>query len=76
MADGTQGPQVEERWLDTGSGPGRVVQVYVYPADPVETARRALKVHLENCGECAPDSWCPVSDRLYAAYRGERGPAS
>lgn len=48
--------RIEERWLDTGSGPGRTVQVEVYgrlDEDP-ETAYRRILDHGMNCPTCRP----------------------
>jgi hypothetical protein len=54
------------QWQDGGSGgPGHIQRA----ENPVASARRVLRAHLAACSTCAPDNWCPASDRLYAAYR-------
>ncbi|MEI5522333.1 hypothetical protein WB401_32930 [Streptomyces brasiliscabiei] len=46
--------RVEERWLDTGSGPGRTVRVEVHDRvdENPETAYRRILDHGMNCPTC------------------------
>lgn len=51
---GPAGSRIEERWLDTGSGPGHTVQVRVYDCadkDP-EAAYRRILDHGMACPVC------------------------
>lgn len=52
--DDTDTNRIEERWLDTGSGPGHTVQVRVYAAvkDTAEAAYQRILDHGVNCPTC------------------------
>ncbi|MEU5192739.1 hypothetical protein AB0G86_01575 [Streptomyces scabiei] len=73
--------RVEERWLDTGSGPGRTVQVQVYDCvdkDP-ETAYRRILDHGMNCPRCRAlgedgraNGDCDTARRLNLAWKMAR----
>ncbi|WP_215456697.1 hypothetical protein [Streptomyces sp. ATCC 21386] len=71
------GSRIEERWLDTGSGPGRTVQVEVYDCvdeDP-ETAYRRILDHGMDCPTCRTvdadgraNGDCDIARRLNLAW--------
>lgn len=70
--------RIEERWLDTGSGPGRTVQVKVYAPveDTAETAYQRILDHGMTCPTCRyldedgrATGDCGTARRLNLAWR-------
>nr|WP_119589706.1 hypothetical protein [Streptomyces scabiei] len=73
--------RIEERWLDTGSGPGHTVQVQVYGCvtENPETAYRRILDHGMSCPTCRAldedgkaTSDCETARRLNLAWRMAR----
>jgi hypothetical protein len=65
----------EERWMDTGSGPGAMVRVHVTQADVrVRTAYRAWLDHAVACRGCQAGHGraCETARPLWAAYTAAR----
>ncbi|WP_430378400.1 hypothetical protein [Streptomyces sp. B1-3] len=68
---------IERRWLDTGSGPGAMVDVIVYDAEsPDQAAYRRLIAHSSACQTCRQldeNGWatstCETAQRLYRVWR-------
>ncbi|WP_193241784.1 DUF6415 family natural product biosynthesis protein [Streptomyces phaeolivaceus] len=69
--------QVEECWIDTGSGPGRVVQVHVCVDEDPEAAYQRILDHGMTCPTCraldgdgnAKGDDCGAARRLHLAWR-------
>ncbi|MFU0241647.1 hypothetical protein ACKI1J_38655 [Streptomyces scabiei] len=70
--------RVEERWLDSGSGPGSVVQVEVYESEDAESAYRRILDHGTGCEACrstdsaGPCETATLLDRAWRAARRSR----
>ncbi|MEU6339959.1 hypothetical protein ABZ883_03285 [Streptomyces sp. NPDC046977] len=64
-----------ERWIDSGSGPGRTVPARVQTAvGRVNERYRDFLHHVQTCAACqGPDGDCDVSQELRAAWLEERG---
>lgn len=65
--------RVEERWLDTGAGAGRMVQVLVYDDEDAQSAYRRILDHGTACQECRSGDGdlgsCETALRLHRAWR-------
>lgn len=73
--------RIEERWLDTGSGPGRMVRVRVYGSEDADSAYRRILEHGTACQVCRgvgedgkTGSSCSTAQQLHRAWRTARRP--
>lgn len=67
---------VKRLWLDTGSGPGRVVNALMSAESTMQLAYRDWLAHAQGCDACGsadtPESGCASGQDLWGAYRSAR----
>lgn len=75
LGGGTVSP-VKRVWLDTGSGPGRVVNALMSAESAMHLAYREWLAHAQGCDACGiaatPESGCASGQNLWGNYRSAR----